>query len=114
MESKRGQALSTNAIILIILGVVVLVILIAGFTLGWNKILPFISTNNVDTIKNSCNIACSTESAFDYCSFEREVKDGVNDKFSETCNNLANDPDEKYGSRNYGIETCSAITCPSN
>ena len=90
MKDKRGQGLSTNAIILIILGVIILVILIAGFTLGWNKLLPFISTNNIDTIKNSCSIACATESAFNYCSVEREVKDGTNDKFSETCYNLAN------------------------
>jgi len=109
MLDKRGQGLSTNAIILIILGVIILVILIAGFTVGWNKLLPFISTNNVDTIKNSCGIACSTNSAFDYCSVEREVKDGVNEEFSDNCNNLANS--EEYALRNYGIETCDSITC---
>ena len=109
IKNRRGQGLSTNAIILIILGVIILVILIAGFTLGWNKLLPLISTNNIDTIKTSCGIACSTESAFDYCSVEREVKDGTNDKFSDTCNNLANSVD--YAERNYGIGSCAAITC---
>jgi len=109
MQNKKGQGLSTNAIIMIILGVVVLIVLIMGFTLGWNKLLPFISTNNVDTIKTSCGIACSTSSTFDYCSVVREVKDGVNDKFSETCYNLANS--DEYSSRNYGIEKCSSITC---
>jgi len=109
LKSRKGQALSTNAIILIILGVIILVILIAGFTVGWNKLLPFISTNNIDTIKNSCGIACSTSSAFDYCSVEREVKDGTNDKFSDTCFNLANS--DEYASRNYGIGKCTAITC---
>ena len=108
-KNRRGQGLSTNAIILIILGVIILVILIAGFTLGWKKLIPFISTNNVDTIKTSCSIACSTESAFDYCSVERDVKDGTNDKFSETCFNLASS--DEYASRNYGIGKCSAITC---
>lgn len=109
IENRRGQGLSTNAIIMIILGVVVLIVLILGFTMGWGKILPFLSTNNVDTIKNSCGIACSTNSAFDYCSVEREVRDGVNDKFKDTCYNLANG--EEYDSRNYGIAVCPSITC---
>ena len=109
MQNKRGQGLSTNAIILIILGVVVLIVLILGFTMGWKKILPFVSTNNVETIKTSCDIACSTNSAFDYCSVEREVKDGTNDNFKDTCYNLANS--EGYSTRNYGIAVCPSITC---
>jgi len=109
MLNKKGQGLSTNAIILIILGVIILVILIAGFTLGWKKLLPFISTNNIDTVKTSCGIACSTESVFDYCSVQRDVKDGVNDEFSDTCFNLANSAE--YGERNYDIGKCAAITC---
>ncbi len=109
MKNKRGQGLSTNAIILIILGVVVLVVLIVGFTVGWARLLPFVSTNNIDTIKTSCGIACSTSSAFDYCSVEREVKDGTNDKFSENCYNLANSGE--YASRNYDVKACPSITC---
>ena len=108
-KNRRGQGLSTNAIILIILGVVVLIVLILGFTMGWKKILPFVSTNNVETIKTSCDIACSTNSAFDYCSVEREVKDGTNDKFEDTCYNLANS--DGYSTRNYGIAVCPSITC---
>ncbi len=108
-KNRRGQGLSTNAIILIILGVVVLIVLILGFTMGWKKILPFVSTNNVETIKTSCDIACSTNSAFDYCSVEREVKDGTNDNFEDTCYNLANS--EGYSTRNYGIAVCPSITC---
>ena len=107
MQNKRGQGLSTNAIIMIILGVVVLIVLILGFTMGWGKFLPFLSTNNVDTIKNSCGVACSTNSAFDYCSVAREVNDGVNDKFSDTCSSLANN--ETYIPRNYGIAKCPGL-----
>ena len=43
--NKRGQGLSTNAIILIVLGVVVLVVLIGGFTIGWGQMAPWIKTN---------------------------------------------------------------------
>jgi len=74
MENKRGQGLSTNAIILIILGVVVLVILILGFTLGWKTLVPFIKQDNVATVIKSCETACSTQSTFDYCSKIVELK----------------------------------------
>lgn len=104
---KKGQGLSTNAIILIILGVIVLVILILGFTIGWDRFLPFVKSNNVENIKTACSLACSTGNQFDFCSTQREVKDGINDKFTSTCNELSG---EQYTSRNYGIEACSGIS----
>jgi len=107
MNSKRGQGLSTNAIILIILGVLVLAILILGFTLGWSTIVPFLSTNNIDNIKTSCSLACSTGSTYDFCSTVREVKDGVNDKFKASCFDLLTN--EEYNTRNYGIEECPTL-----
>jgi len=107
--NKKGQGLSTNAIILIILGIVILVVLILGFTIGWNKFLPFIqSGNNVQNIKTSCDTACATSSKFDFCETPRIVKDGVNDEFEATCDGLA---DAAYADRNYGIESCPAINC---
>ena len=108
--NKRGQGLSTNAIILIILGVFVLAILILGFTLGWDKLAPWISTsdNNVATIATACTIACNTHSQFDFCSVGRTVNDGVNE-FEDTCYNLATGAE--YTSKNYGINKCPAITC---
>jgi hypothetical protein len=82
---KRGQGLSTNSIILLILGIVVLVMLIAGFTMGWGKIAPWISKNNVDTIVKSCASSCSTNSAYDYCVMERELKDEKANKVIASC-----------------------------
>ena len=78
MKNKRGQGLSTNAIILIILGVVVLVVMILGFTMGWGTLFPFFSGNNVEQIKTNCGIACSTENVYDFCTQERTLKaDGL-------------------------------------
>ena len=116
MDNKRGQGLSTSAIVLIILGIIVLVILVLGFTIGWNRLLPFVSSNNIDNIKTSCSTACATNNQYDYCSLQRDINDGVRDKFSETCYNLANGNDadgSPYSARNYGIETCPTITCNS-
>lgn len=73
MKNKRGQGLSTNAIVLIILAVVVLVVLILGFTVGWSKLAPWISSNNVDDVVNQCEIACFSESQFEYCSAGRKL-----------------------------------------
>lgn len=105
MDNKKGQGLSVNAIILIVLGIIVLVLMILGFTLGWSKVLPFISTNNVNNIVTSCSAACSTSSQFDFCSFRRELKaDEVNLK-DVTCNYIS-----KNQTR-YGIAECPSVSC---
>lgn len=104
-KSKKGQGLSINAIILIVLGVVVLALLIIGFAVGWKNVLPFLSTNNVDKIATSCNVACSTQSTFDFCSTKREVKTGEMNLKDVTCNYLAKQQP------NLGISTCGTITC---
>ena len=110
--NKRGQGLSISTIILIILGLIVLVILVLGFILGWDKIVPWVnSDNNVDTIMQACQTACTTGSKYSYCSMQRELKapglpEGVKSKI-ETCNFFATDPDYE----SYGIETCPGITC---
>jgi hypothetical protein len=102
MDNKRGQGLSTNAIILIILGVVVLVVLILGFTMGWSRIAPWLSNDNVDTIVQQCAVACSTNSVYDYCTKERELNDGKN-KVTGTCVYFQN-------SNKYGLTPCS-LSC---
>lgn len=121
MLDKRGQGLSTNAIILIILGVVVLIILVVGFTLGWGKILPFLPTDNVETIKSSCASACTTGNTYGFCTQERILKadDLPNDvggkvqkKVVGNCSFFSNETNVGYYPK-YGIEPCSAITCSS-
>ncbi len=109
MRNKRGQGLSTNAIILIVLGIFVLVILLAGFYLGWGKLAPWLNKPNLGEVKNSCSIACSINDQFDFCSVNKSIKDGSNDKFEDTCFNLWNDT--KYAGRNYGIQDCPSVTC---
>lgn len=109
---KRGQGLSVNAIVLIVLAVVVLVILIAGFTLGWSSIAPWISSNNVDEVVTACNIACSTNAQSDYCTTKRVVNydknapaiQGVDRGVSYTCDGLRN-------ANLKGVEKCPSITC---
>lgn len=107
MVNKRGQGMSISTVILLILGLVILVVLILGFTMGWKKILPFVSGNNLDGVKNSCTIACSTGGVYDYCGLKKDVKDGTNPKFQASCNELATQT--VYVNRNYGIPDCPGL-----
>lgn len=69
--NKKAQGLSTNTIILIILGLVVLVVLIIGFTMGFKnlkeKIIP---SDNVQTIANQCEYDCNLGQDYNYCNKE--------------------------------------------
>jgi len=105
MNNKRGQGMSTNAIILIILGIVVLVVLILGFTMGWDKLAPWFSKNNVDTIVVACEASCSTNGIYDFCMMGRDLKAEDAKLKGVTCNYLSKNKLE------YGIGTCSSVTC---
>jgi hypothetical protein len=105
MENKRGQGLSTNTIILLILGLVILVVLILGFTLGWNKIFPFLSGNNVQAIVNDCEMACATQAKYDFCSSLRILNDGTTKIPNVNCYELSTNEDYAI----YGIKPCPAL-----
>lgn len=102
---NRGQGLSTNAIILIILGLIVLAVLVLGFMLGWDKLFPFLKTDNVSTISSSCETACITSAKYDYCSSKRELKTTDLTLKDTTCYYLS----EKE--LKYGIKNCASVKC---
>ena len=105
--NKRGQGLSTNAMVLIILAIVVLVILIMGFTIGWSKFSGFLGGgDNVDTIATQCGIACSTQSVFGFCAKERELNTGE-ESFTDNCNNFATG--DQYADKLFGIKECGNL-----
>jgi hypothetical protein len=106
MENKRGQGLPVNAIILIILGVVLLVMLIIGFTLGWDKLAPWIGGDNVEDVVSSCGVACSTGGKYAYCTQERKLTDPEGNEYNKvTCQYLAEKKDK------YGIAPCLSVGC---
>jgi hypothetical protein len=111
MKNKRGQGLSTNAIILLVLGVVILAILIAGFAAGWSKIVPWISPpNNVDTIVQACETSCLTSNVYDFCSFQRTLKaDDLPDADSKEVENTCQffSTNEEYSK--YGVQDCPGL-----
>jgi len=113
MLNKRGQGLSVNMIILIVLGLAVLVVMVLGFTLGWQKVLPFLGAgNNVETIVNQCQAACTTSSVYGFCTQSRTLKtDDLPNNQKEVagnCTYFATTAD--YAK--YGISDCPNL-CPT-
>jgi len=110
-KNKKGQGLSVGTLILIIIGVVVLVVLIFGFTMGWGNIRGWLfSSDNVEMVVSQCRVACASDKVYDYCTKTMELvdKDLENGKKDVTCGELQDD--EMY--RNYGVEKCEGVKCP--
>lgn len=103
MLNKKGQGMSTNTIILLILGLAVLIVLILGFTMGWSKLAPFLSSSNVDTIATACETSCSLGSTYDYCTAPRVLKDVEGNEIKASCAVLAGESSLNQ----YGIKSCS-------
>ena len=105
-DNKKAQGMSVTTIILIVLGLIVLVVLILGFTMGWANLRQFIApSNNVDSTVQQCSIACNTDQKFAFCSEKRELKTNEEKLEDVTCYSLA----EKKSV--YGIDKCGAINC---
>ena len=110
---KKAQGLSISTIILIILGVAVLVILILGFALGWDKIVPWINpSNNIAQVIQQCDIACTQgeSNTYDYCFKERTIKPETGDKITRTCDWLALNK-QGWGFKSCPIFRCSELPC---
>jgi len=111
MINKKAQGLSINAVILIILGLAVLVVLIAGFVMGWDKLIPWLGEkNNVKTVVAACDTACSTSALYDYCSVNRDLKTEEGKFQNITCYTLA----VVSGFVKYGINSCPSLNCKAS
>ena len=109
LKNRRGQGMSISTIILLILGVVILVVLVLGFSVGWNKILPFVSQDNVNAVTQQCGIACTTNDAFNFCNQTRDLTTSGK-TYRDSCFGFSTNT--SYAA--YGIATCLALqsSCP--
>ncbi len=76
--NKKGQELTLGTIIVIVLGILVLVFLIYGFSVGWNNLwgkLPF-SSSNIDDVRRSCNSDCELQNQYSFCEEAKTVNYG--------------------------------------
>jgi len=104
--NKRGD---TNwVLIMLILGILVLLVLAGGFILGWNRILPWLSTDNTQTIVTQCQVACTTNSQYGWCTQLRTVNDGEKDIATDvSCFVLSSNA--QYST--IGVSACPSIVC---
>lgn len=113
---KKGQELTLGTIILIVLGVVVLIFLIYGFSTGWGNLWQRITglgggKVNVDTIRTACILACEQGNNYAFCTQERDVVFNEKDNAIKTnCNELVT------GNANRNIPTgvvspCERFSC---
>lgn len=108
--NKKGAEMTIGTIVMIILALVVLVVIIYGFTTGWGNLWQNIvgfggGKVNVQTVVRSCQLACSTNSVFDYCTKERSVIKTEDQKTPEKmkCSQLEDE--------NVGLDECLSIDC---
>ena len=114
--NKKAAEMTIGTIIVIILALVVLVVLIYGFTTGWANLFEKIGVfgggkSNVQTIVQGCQLACSTSSSYDWCDKQRNII--VDDEANagktiplkeKTCKDLS-------ATGKYGLEDCTGISC---
>lgn len=104
--NRRGAEMSVNTIVLIVIGVLVLLFLIIGFSVGWSRIGDLlIRDNNIGDLTQHCTTACSSSSLYDYCTQKKDLK--VEDETVEdiTCAWLA------VERSTLGFNACGAIDC---
>ncbi len=119
--NKRGQELTLGTIILIVLGVVVLIFLIYGFSTGWSNLWQRITglgggKVNVDTVRTACLIACGNEEVYSFCNEGKKVVlDGGYENPSVTCNQLVGKVNFAKGSESKNetgiVSECARISC---
>lgn len=77
MVNKKGQEMSVSTLVLIVIGIVVLVMLILGFSMGWQNLWGKIGIlgggSGVETVVQACNIAATSDATASYCSEFKQV-----------------------------------------
>jgi len=97
-KKKRAQNISLTTILLMVLGVVVVVLLIWGFSTGWSnmwdKITNFVGGgSNVEAVKSGCELACTTENKQVWCEEVRTLKKSDGTRLKGSCENFAKSND---------------------
>lgn len=113
-KNKKGQGMSTSTIVLLILGLVLLVALIFGFATGWKTFSNIANPTNIDSLSEDCQVACSLNNEYAFCSSARNLRVNEEDiKIKTSCYVLSGLPEyASYFSDCPGIEcglTCAQI-----
>ena len=67
---KRGQELSVGTLIIIVIGVIVLVLLVLGFSIGWEDLFAKIGIaqgSDLSAMVAACKVAAASSSKASFC-----------------------------------------------
>ena len=78
-----------------------------GFFIGWDKLTPWLSRDNVDSVVKGCALACSTDATYDFCTKVRTLKDAEKKEFKTTCAVFSAVDDFNE----YSVTSCPALNC---
>ena len=140
MNKKAQEGVTIGTLILIVLGIVVLVTIIIGFTTGFGFItdkFEIAPGQNLEAVAQSCKISAETDLKIDYCTFKEisvdgkdqfvncedqrvqiAIKDDIDNKVRD-CNGLDNKTSycankvipDKWEVTLVNNELCSTFTC---
>ena len=77
--NKKAQDLSIGTLILIVLGIIVLVLLILGFSYGWSSLWEKINIfggggSSIADVVINCNLAVTSNAVYTYCNDFKKIK----------------------------------------
>jgi len=106
--NRKGQGMSTNTIILLILGLAVLAALIIGFSGVWKNFTQSTGATNVDEIAEQCKTTCSLNEKFKFCSSDTTIRIQEEElEYKTSCGVLATVPEFQR----LGVRECAKIEC---
>jgi hypothetical protein len=76
--NKKGAEMAIGTLVVIVLAILVLVLIAFGFATGWSNLFDkvkgfFGGAVNVDSLKQACTVACTTQSTFEYCCVDKTI-----------------------------------------
>ncbi len=76
--NKKGAEMAIGTLVVIVLAILVLVLIAFGFATGWSNLFDkvrgfFGGAVNVDSLKQACTVACTTQSTFEYCCVTKTI-----------------------------------------
>lgn len=111
-RDKRGQELSIGTLVLIVLGIIVLVLLILGFSIGWESLFSKIGIfqgNDLASVVTACNLATSSSSQTSYCEFKKAKINGVSQYVNCEDSRVADELESKLEACNTNIIEAECI-----
>ena len=108
ISDKKAQNITVTTIIIIVLALIVLVVLVLGFTGSWSQLWERITGvfggPNVASVVQACQVSCTTESTYDYCTRMRTVR--FDDKAKDGKYNCKSLETEQVGLDACGMSNC--------